>query len=123
MVVVYTSVEQRIARPIFEGFTKATGVQVQANYATEPPGALGLARNLVAEREHPRCDLIWSDEILSTLTLEREGLLRPFASPAASAFPADARSPQNTWYALATNCACADRQHESNTGGPPAQVD
>jgi len=101
-VVVYTSVEREIALSIFAEFTKTSGIQVRANYGTEPPGSIGLAREIVAQREHPRCDLFWNDGILSTLWLEREGLLRPFTSPAASNFPASARSPRGTWYGLAS---------------------
>jgi iron(III) transport system substrate-binding protein len=101
-VVVYTTVDREIALPLFAEFTKATGIQVRANYGTTPPGSLGLAREIVTQREHPRCDLFWNDEVMSTLWLEREGLLRPFDSPAAANFPASARSPQGNWYGLAS---------------------
>jgi iron(III) transport system substrate-binding protein len=46
--------------------------------------------------------LFWNDEILNTLALEREGLLRPYSSATTNTLPATARSPQGTWYALAT---------------------
>ncbi len=101
-VVVYTSIDQEIALPILAEFTKATGVKVRAKYGPEPTESTGLAPTILAERDRPRCDLFWNNEILSTLWLEREGLLRPFTSPAASNFPASAHSPQGTWYGIAT---------------------
>ena len=103
-VVVYTSVEREVALPIFAAFTKATGINVQAVYGTEPAQSAGLAQQIVAHGAQSRCDLFWNDTIFDTLWLEREGLLRPFTPPkVASDFPASARSPQSNWYAVATD--------------------
>ena len=102
-VVVFTSVDREVALPIFAAFTKATGVNVQAAYGTEPAQSTGLARQIVAHGAQARCDLFWNDTIFDTLWLEREGLLRPFTPPNASDLPAAARSSQSTWYAVATD--------------------
>lgn len=101
-VVVYASVDREIALPILAEFTKSTGIKVQTKYATERTGSTGLAQEIVAEREHPTCDLFWNDEILNTLRLENEGLLRPSTASAANKFPADAHSPRGAWYEIAT---------------------
>jgi iron(III) transport system substrate-binding protein len=47
--------------------------------------------------------LFWNEGILHTLTLDRAGLLRPFSSAAANEIPNSARSPRNTWYAIASD--------------------
>jgi iron(III) transport system substrate-binding protein len=100
-VIVYTALDQEFSQPIFDEFTKATGIVVRPKYDTESTKTVGLTQAILAERERPRCDLFWNNEILNTLRLEREGLLRPYASPAAAEYPASARSPQGNWYGFA----------------------
>jgi iron(III) transport system substrate-binding protein len=100
-VIVYTALDQEFSEPIFEEFTKATGIVVRAKYDTESTKTVGLTQAILAERERPRCDLFWNNEILNTLRLEHEGLLRAYASPAAADYPASTRSPQGTWYGFA----------------------
>src|SRR3970282_1962735 len=89
-VVVYTALDQEFSAPIFEGFTQETGVVVRSKFDTESTKTVGLAQAIIAERQRPRCDLFWNNEILNTLRLEREGLLRPYYSPAAGAYPPSA---------------------------------
>jgi iron(III) transport system substrate-binding protein len=100
-VIVYTALDQEFSQPIFEEFTRTTGIIVRAKYDTESTKTVGLAQAMLAERERPRCDLFWNNEILNTLRLEREGLLRAYASPAVAHYPASTRSPQGTWYGFA----------------------
>jgi len=102
-VAVDAAVDKELALPTFAGFSKTTGIKVRANYGIEVGGTNALVERIVAEREAPRCDLFWNDGILHTLALDRAGLLRPISSAAASDFPAAARSPQNTWIAIATD--------------------
>ncbi|MGD9634933.1 MAG: extracellular solute-binding protein [Pirellulales bacterium] len=106
-VVVYTSVDKEIALPIFAEFTKATGIRVKPKFGSDlVGGATGgteaLAQEILAERDEVCCDLFWNDEILHTIALDRAGLLKSCAATAESAFPASARSPQSTWYAIAS---------------------
>lgn len=101
VVVVYTALDQEFSQPIFAEFTKETGVTVMPKFDTESTKTVGLAQAIIAERERPRCDLFWNNEILNTLRLEREGLLRPYRSPQADTFPASARSPEGMWYGFA----------------------
>jgi iron(III) transport system substrate-binding protein len=100
-VVVYTALDQDFSAPIFEGFSKETGIAVRAKYDVESTKTVGLTQAIIAERDRPRCDLFWNNEILNTLRLEGAGLLRPYESPAAAEFPASARSPKGLWYGFA----------------------
>jgi iron(III) transport system substrate-binding protein len=100
-VVVYTALDQEFSQPIFAEFTKETSIVVRPKFDTESTKTVGLAQAIIAERERPRCDLFWNNEILNTLRLEREGLLRPYRSPQADAFPASAKSPDGMWYGFA----------------------
>ena len=62
---------------------------------------MGLAEAILAERDHPRCDLFWNNEILNTLRLDRAGLLESYEPPIAREYPAADRSPNGTWYGFA----------------------
>ncbi|HEY4232689.1 MAG TPA: iron transporter, partial [Lacipirellulaceae bacterium] len=73
-VIVYTALDEEFSQPIFEEFTKATGIVVRPKYDTESTKTVGLTQAILAERERPRCDLFWNNEILNTLRLDREGL-------------------------------------------------
>jgi iron(III) transport system substrate-binding protein len=100
-VIVYTALDEGFSQPIFEAFTRTTGIVVRPKYDTESTKTVGLTQAILAERDRPRCDLFWNNEILNTLRLEREGLLRAYASPAAKDYPASSRSPKGDWYGFA----------------------
>lgn len=98
---VYTALDQEFSRPIFDQFGQVSHIDVKAKYDVESTKSVGLATEIIGERERPRCDLFWNNEILNTIRLERAGLLRPYNSPQATAFPAKDRSPQNLWFGFA----------------------
>jgi iron(III) transport system substrate-binding protein len=100
-VVVYTALDQEFSQPIFEEFTRATGIIVRPKYDTESTKTVGLTNVIIAEAQRPRCDLLWNNEILNTLRLERRGLLRPYQAAAAVEYPPNMRSPKGLWYGFA----------------------
>ena len=100
-VIVYTALDSEFSKPIFADFTRETGITVRPKFDTESTKTVGLAQAIIAERERPRCDVFWNNEILNTLRLERQNLLRPYNSPAADKYPASARSPEGMWYGFA----------------------
>lgn len=75
-VVVYTSQDQVYAEPILRQFQRQTGVKVAAVYDSEAVKTVGLANRLLAEREHPQCDVFWSNEELRTRQLAARHLFR-----------------------------------------------
>jgi iron(III) transport system substrate-binding protein len=105
-VFVDVAVDKEIALPIFAEYAKTSGVRVRVKYGSdkgiEAGGTESMVAQIVAEREAPRCDLFWNHEILHTLALDRAGLLRPFSPSSANALPPSARSPHDTWYAIAS---------------------
>ena len=100
-VVVYTALDQEFSRPVFEEFTRQTGIEVLAKYDTESTKTVGLTQALFAERKRPRCDLFWNNEIVNTLRLDQASLLASYESPAAKNFPKQYRSPQGHWHGFA----------------------
>ncbi len=100
-VVVYTALDQEFSRPVFEEFTRQTGIKVLAKYDTESTKTVGLTQALFAERNRPRCDLFWNNEIVNTLRLDQAGLLASYPSPAAENYPQQYRSTQSRWHGFA----------------------
>lgn len=101
VVVVYTSLDEPYARPVFEAFQRETGVRAFPVYDTEAGKSRGLAERLRAERRLPRADVFWSSEVLQMLRLQQEGLLEPYQPSAAAAIPAHYRSPDGDWTGFA----------------------
>ncbi len=100
-VCVYTALDSEFSEPIFEDFTAATGIRVLPKFDTEATKTVGLARAIMEERQRPRCDVFWNNEILNTLRLEKEGLLHVYRPPIAGSYPAMYRSPDGTWHGFA----------------------
>jgi len=100
-VVVYSAHDEEFSRPIFEAFTRRTGIAVLAKYDTESTKTVGLVGALLAERERPRCDLFWNNEALHTLRLGREGLLRDYQSAATEPYPERTKSSSGAWHGFA----------------------
>jgi iron(III) transport system substrate-binding protein len=74
-VIIYTSQDQQYAEPILAEFTKQTGIKVRAVFDSEAVKTVGLANRLLAEANHPQCDVWWSNEALRTRQLARRGVL------------------------------------------------
>src|SRR4051794_33684368 len=82
-VVLYTSVDEPVARPILDLFTKRTGIVVQLQTDAEKNKSVGLARRVEAERGDPRADVWWGNEVFHTINLAAGGLLEPYDPPTA----------------------------------------
>lgn len=100
-VVVYTALDREFSEPILHDFTEESGIVARSTFDTESTKTVGLAQRIISEGERPRCDVFWNNEILNTLRLERQGLLRPYHSPTAAEFPAGVRSPKGLWHGFA----------------------
>ena len=100
-VVVYAALDAEFSRPILEDFEDETGIQVRLKTDVESTKTVGLVNLIIHEQNRPRCDLFWNNEVLHTLRLEKEGLLSPYVSPQAAAFPENYRSAAGMWHGLA----------------------
>ena len=100
-VVVYASLDEEFAKPIFAAFERQTGVKVSAVYDTESTKTVGLVNRLIAEKAQPRCDLYWNNEMLHTLRLKRMGLLREQPLEYAQDYPREYRSEDHDWHGFA----------------------
>ena len=100
-VVVYTALDSEFSTPILQDFTAASDISVLPKFDVESTKTVGLAEAIVAEKDRPRCDVFWNNEILHTLRLKRLGLLDAYQPPIAEEYPAAYRDPQGYWHGFA----------------------
>jgi iron(III) transport system substrate-binding protein len=95
--VVYTHRNEQLIKPLFETYTKETGIPVE--FLTGEPGP--LFERIKAEGAGTPADIFLSVDAGSLWQAEKEGLFQPLKSKALnSAIPAHLRSANGTWYGL-----------------------
>ncbi|HWG44430.1 MAG TPA: extracellular solute-binding protein [Gemmataceae bacterium] len=101
-VVLYCAQDEEFAVPLLDEFRQRHGLPVAPKYDTEADKSVSLYQELVSEKNRPRCDVFWNNEILSTIRLQQQGLLESYESPVAKPYPAEAKAADHTWHAFAT---------------------
>jgi iron(III) transport system substrate-binding protein len=97
-VVVYSARNEQLIKPLFDAYTKDTGVAVR--FATDKEGPL-LAR-LQAEGENTQADMLITVDAGNLWQAAEAGVLRPVNSPVLRAnIPAPLRDPGDQWFGLA----------------------
>ena len=79
-VVVYASQDQVYAEPVLKEFERQTGTNVRAVYDSEAVKTVGLVNRLLAEQNHPQCDIFWNNEELRTRQLAAKGVFEKWAA-------------------------------------------
>jgi iron(III) transport system substrate-binding protein len=74
--IVYAAQDQIYAEPILKDFEKQTGIKVRAVYDSEATKTVAIANRLLAERDHPQCDVYWGNEELRTRQLASRNIFR-----------------------------------------------
>jgi iron(III) transport system substrate-binding protein len=100
-VVLYCAQDKEFAEDCLARFTDQTGLKVSPKYDTEATKSVSLYVELTVDRKRPRCDVFWNNEILSTIRLQKEGLLEPYESPSAAPYPKECHATDHTWHAFA----------------------
>ena len=96
-VVVYTSVDQPFAEPIFRDFERRSGIKVLPVFDTEETKSTGVLNRLIAEAQRPQADVFWSGDPVRPFLLARRGLLQPYVSPEAAGVPAPFKAADGLW--------------------------
>ena len=100
-VVLYCAQDREFAEELLSIFSDRTSLRVDPKYDTEGGKSVVLYQEILTERDRPRCDAFWNNEILSTIRLQRQGLLEPYASRSAEHYPESCRPTDDTWHAFA----------------------
>ena len=98
-VVVYTAHDRIYSEPILKEIQRSTRLSPKPKYDSEATKTIGLVNALRAEKNKPRCDVWWNNEILNTIRLKKEGLLEPVQLKAK--MPDNFRDPEGYWYGFA----------------------
>src|SRR5438874_7628232 len=98
-VVLYTSIDEPVARPIVDAFTQSTGIKVILKTDSEASKTAGLVERLRAERANPQADVFWNNEPFHTINLAEEGVLAAYDSPAAKDVLEAYKDPRHRWAA------------------------
>ena len=99
--VVYCAHDSVYSQRILDDFTRETGIRVAPVFDTEATKSLGLVERLVAERDSPRCDVFWNNQLLGMLDLAGRGLLVPYKGSGYERIPAAYRDPEGHWAGFA----------------------
>jgi len=99
--VVYCAHDSIHAEAVLREFERQSGIPVAIRFDTEATKSLGLVELLIREANAPRCDVFWNNQLLSTLDLERRGLLEAYRGPGYRRIPADFRDPEGRWTGFA----------------------
>ena len=100
-VVVYCSHDSVYSEEILRDFEKQTGIRVIVRFDTEATKSLGLANQLIAERDSPLCDVFWNNGVLGTIRLQELGLLEPYRGSGWQRIPAAFKDPMGEWTGFA----------------------
>ena len=100
-VVIYCALDQTDSEPILREFEKRTGLKVLAEFDVEAHKTVGLVRRIREEKNHPRCDVFWNNEIAHTVSLAEDGFLAEYDSPSAEGIPENFRDPRRRWTGFA----------------------
>ncbi|MDO3378941.1 Fe(3+) ABC transporter substrate-binding protein [Geoalkalibacter halelectricus] len=96
-VVVYSARNEHLIRPVFEAYTRETGVQV--TFVTDREGP--LLQRLKSEGRNTRADLLLTVDAGNLWHAAQEGLLQPVDSAVLAAnIPEHLRDPDNQWFGL-----------------------
>ena len=96
-VVVYSARNEQLIKPLFDAYTRDTGVQVK--FITDKEGPLMV--RLKAEGRNTPADMLLTVDAGNLWQASEEGLLRPIQSKTLEAnVPAHLRDPGNEWFGL-----------------------
>ena len=99
--VVYCSHDAIHAEKILRDFEKRSGIPVAIRYDTEATKSLGLIELLVREKDAPRCDVFWSNELLGMSDLAHREILLSYKGPGWTRMPERFRDPDGAWTGFA----------------------
>ena len=76
--VIYCAHDEALAGGVIDRFEQESGIQVDVRYDEEANKSLGLTKLLLTEKDEPRADVFWNNQLLGTVRLQSEGVLQPY---------------------------------------------
>jgi iron(III) transport system substrate-binding protein len=95
--VIYVSGDSIFSKEIFDAFEKDTGIKVSPAYDTETDRAWKHRITIEKEKDAPRADVFWNNEIVNTILLQKKGLLVQYKSESGKDLPEKYVDSQGHW--------------------------
>jgi len=99
--VVYCAHDAIFSESILRKFEEETGIPVHIRFDTEATKSLGLVELLIREKQNPRCDVFWNNELLGTLDLMDHDLLEPYKGAGWNRISEPHKDPDGRWVGFA----------------------
>jgi len=99
-VVLYCGVDMDQSQAIAERYERETGADIDFHGETEKMRSVGLPQRLMMERERPRADVFWSNEIMHMVYLCNSGVMDALPPGVAEGFPKAWRDPKGRYVAF-----------------------
>jgi iron(III) transport system substrate-binding protein len=99
--VVYCAHDSVYSEEVLRRFERETGIPVSIKFDTEATKSLGLVNLLISEKDHPRCDVFWNNQVLGTMDLIDHDLLVPYRGPGWERISDRFKDPQGRWTGFA----------------------
>lgn len=76
--VIYCAHDEALACGVIRRFEQDSGIQVDVRYDEEANKSLGLMKLLLTEKNAPRADVFWNNQLVGTVRLQSEGVLQSY---------------------------------------------
>jgi iron(III) transport system substrate-binding protein len=101
-VVLYSASDREYVTPILDAFERSNpGTEIARQFDVEASKTLGLVTRIQKEKERPRCDVFWNNEIIHTIRLQKQGLLLSRRWKVPDNWPKGFKSKDGTWIGFA----------------------
>lgn len=105
---VYCATDREYAEPILDSIERrlqreqSDSIELVRVFDVESSKTLGLVTRIEQEKSQPKCDVLWNNEILHTIRLQRAGLLAPHSWPIPESWPKSFVASDRTWIGFAS---------------------
>jgi len=100
--VVYCAHDSVYSEQVLRQFEQQTGIPVSIRFDTEATKSLGLVNLLIREKDNPRCDVFWNNQVLGTIELAQQEVLQPYRGSGYARIPDRFKDPDGNWTGFAS---------------------
>lgn len=101
-VVLYSAADREYVTPILDAFERTSaGLEISRQFDVESSKTLGLVTRIEREKDRPRCDVFWNNELIHTIRLQKQGLLASRRWKVPDAWPKGFKAKDGTWVGFA----------------------
>lgn len=95
--IIYCAHDSIYSEKILKIFEEESGITIIPKFDTEATKSLSLVELIKREKENPRCDVFWNNEVLGTMELKQAGLLLPYKGAGYERIPERFKDPEGYW--------------------------